>query len=276
MQSGTAPKTSRARRASSSAPRSIRIIRRSSRARELGIPLVTRGRMLAELTAGKKRSPSPGTHGKTTTTAMIAAVLEAGGLDPTVVDRRRTARLQYERARRCRRRGSSRRATSRTARSCIWIRRSRSSRTSRTITLQATSEFASAAQRLRAVRREEFPPTACLIAGIDDANSAALARLAGGAPRLDVRARRVPCRLWSRTIEQFEDFGTRSRIVLARKSAGRVAAAGSRVRSTCRTRWPPIGVGMYLGVDFQQICRSVRTHSRASAADSSFSCARRS
>jgi UDP-N-acetylmuramate--alanine ligase len=51
---------------------------------ERHIPLTTRGRMLAELTAGKKTIAVAGTHGKTTTTAMVAKVLTAGGLDPTI------------------------------------------------------------------------------------------------------------------------------------------------------------------------------------------------
>ncbi|MGH7715553.1 MAG: UDP-N-acetylmuramate--L-alanine ligase [Vulcanimicrobiaceae bacterium] len=55
-----------------------------ARALERNIPLTTRGRMLAELTAGKKTIAVAGTHGKTTTTAMIAKVLTGGGLDPTV------------------------------------------------------------------------------------------------------------------------------------------------------------------------------------------------
>jgi UDP-N-acetylmuramate--alanine ligase len=54
------------------------------RARALGIPVVKRGEMLAELAAGKKTIAVAGTHGKTTTTAMVAAVLEAAGLDATV------------------------------------------------------------------------------------------------------------------------------------------------------------------------------------------------
>ncbi|MGA3036685.1 MAG: UDP-N-acetylmuramate--L-alanine ligase [Vulcanimicrobiaceae bacterium] len=54
------------------------------RAAELGIPVTTRGQMLAELTNGKKTIAVAGTHGKTTTTAMIAKVLTYGGLDPTV------------------------------------------------------------------------------------------------------------------------------------------------------------------------------------------------
>lgn len=53
-------------------------------ARERGLSILHRGGLLATLMAGRRGIAIAGTHGKTTTTAMIAAVLEAGGLDPTV------------------------------------------------------------------------------------------------------------------------------------------------------------------------------------------------
>ena len=49
-------------------------------------PLVRRAEMLAELMRLRYSVAVGGTHGKTTTTSMIAAVLDAGGLDPTVVN----------------------------------------------------------------------------------------------------------------------------------------------------------------------------------------------
>ena len=55
-------------------------------ARERGIPLVRRAEMLAELMRLQFSIGVAGTHGKTTTTSMVAAVLDAGGLDPTVVN----------------------------------------------------------------------------------------------------------------------------------------------------------------------------------------------
>ncbi|TAM62371.1 UDP-N-acetylmuramate--L-alanine ligase, partial [bacterium] len=54
-------------------------------ARESGIPIVTRGVLLAEVMQGRFGIAVAGTHGKTTTTTMVAAVAEAGGLDPTVL-----------------------------------------------------------------------------------------------------------------------------------------------------------------------------------------------
>lgn len=52
---------------------------------ELGIPVIRRAEMLAELMRLKYGIAVAGTHGKTTTTSMLAACLAAGGLDPTVV-----------------------------------------------------------------------------------------------------------------------------------------------------------------------------------------------
>jgi UDP-N-acetylmuramate--alanine ligase len=49
------------------------------------IPVIHRGEMLAELMRIKYGIAIAGMHGKTTTTSMVAAVLSAGGLDPTVV-----------------------------------------------------------------------------------------------------------------------------------------------------------------------------------------------
>jgi UDP-N-acetylmuramate--alanine ligase len=56
-----------------------------SAAREKGIPVVPRALMLAELMRLKQGIAVAGTHGKTTTTSLIASVLAEGGLDPTFV-----------------------------------------------------------------------------------------------------------------------------------------------------------------------------------------------
>ena len=50
------------------------------------IPIVRRAEMLAELMRLKSCVAIAGTHGKTTTTSMVAALLDAGGLDPTVIN----------------------------------------------------------------------------------------------------------------------------------------------------------------------------------------------
>lgn len=56
-------------------------------AREKRIPVVPRALMLAELMRLKQGIAIAGTHGKTTTTSLVASVLDAAGLDPTC-DRR--------------------------------------------------------------------------------------------------------------------------------------------------------------------------------------------
>ena len=55
-------------------------------ARRMGLPVVRRAEMLAELMRLKSNIAVAGTHGKTTTTTMVAEVLVAGGVDPTVVN----------------------------------------------------------------------------------------------------------------------------------------------------------------------------------------------
>ena len=54
-------------------------------ARSAGIPVIARADMLAELMRMKYGVAVGGSHGKTTTTSMVAAVLQRGGLDPTIV-----------------------------------------------------------------------------------------------------------------------------------------------------------------------------------------------
>ncbi len=55
-------------------------------ARSMGLPVVRRAEMLAELMRLKSNIAVAGTHGKTTTTTMVAALLDAGGIDPTVIN----------------------------------------------------------------------------------------------------------------------------------------------------------------------------------------------
>src|SRR5437870_1294207 len=56
-----------------------------ARARELKIPVIPRAEMLAELMRMKYGVAVAGTHGKTTTTSLVAAVLREAGRDPTMV-----------------------------------------------------------------------------------------------------------------------------------------------------------------------------------------------
>ena len=54
-------------------------------ARASRVPVIRRAEMLAELMRLKYGIAVAGSHGKTTTTSLVAAVLAAGGLDPTVI-----------------------------------------------------------------------------------------------------------------------------------------------------------------------------------------------
>ena len=55
-------------------------------ARNKMIPVVRRAEMLAELMRLRSTISVAGTHGKTTTTSLISAIMDAGGLDPTVIN----------------------------------------------------------------------------------------------------------------------------------------------------------------------------------------------
>lgn len=55
-------------------------------ARRRGLPIVRRAEMLAELMRLRSNVAIAGTHGKTTTTTMVATLLDAGGFDPTVIN----------------------------------------------------------------------------------------------------------------------------------------------------------------------------------------------
>jgi len=62
-------------------------------ARERGIPVISRAEMLAELMRVKYGIAIAGSHGKTTTTSLVATILRAAGFDPTVVVGGRMAAL---------------------------------------------------------------------------------------------------------------------------------------------------------------------------------------
>ncbi len=62
-------------------------------ARAVGIPVISRAEMLAELMRVKYGVAIAGSHGKTTTTSLVATILNAAGLDPTVVVGGRMAAL---------------------------------------------------------------------------------------------------------------------------------------------------------------------------------------
>ena len=68
-------------------------------ARRLQIPVIPRGELLAELMRLKFGIAIAGSHGKTTTTSMVASILNAASLDPTVVVGGRVAAMEGSNAR---------------------------------------------------------------------------------------------------------------------------------------------------------------------------------
>jgi UDP-N-acetylmuramate--alanine ligase len=68
-------------------------------ARRRGIPVVRRGELLAELMRTKYGIAAGGSHGKTSTTTMIAGILLAAAMDPTVIVGGRVAQLEGSTAR---------------------------------------------------------------------------------------------------------------------------------------------------------------------------------
>ena len=80
------PKISATPRWSSSPRRSSATIRSWSPRARKRLPVVRRAEMLAELMRFKSCVAIAGTHGKTTTTSMVAALLDAGSFDPTVIN----------------------------------------------------------------------------------------------------------------------------------------------------------------------------------------------
>jgi UDP-N-acetylmuramate--alanine ligase len=68
-------------------------------ARQLQIPIIPRGELLAELMRLKFGIAIAGSHGKTTTTSMVASIMNAGGLDPTIVVGGRVAAMGGSNAR---------------------------------------------------------------------------------------------------------------------------------------------------------------------------------
>jgi UDP-N-acetylmuramate--alanine ligase len=68
-------------------------------ARRLQVPVIPRGEMLAELMRLKYGIAIAGSHGKTTTTSMVASILNSANLDPTVVVGGKVAAMQGSNAR---------------------------------------------------------------------------------------------------------------------------------------------------------------------------------
>jgi UDP-N-acetylmuramate--alanine ligase len=213
------------------------------RARALSIPIVTRGQMLAELTRGKKTIAIAGTHGKTTTTAMTAAVLEAGGVDPTVA-------IGGEPV------GSS--TNARLGRGPWFVTESDESDGSFlylnphvAVVTNIENDHVADDEGFRKLQLsferfvDKVPREGLCVVGLDDPNCAALR---GVSPRLGYGLHAPQADLVA-TIERFEKFGTLSPIRLHGKLLGmmRLCVPGE---INVENALAALAVGMYLGVGF--------------------------
>ena len=224
------------------------------RARELGIPIVTRGEMLADLTRGKKTIAVAGTHGKTTTTAMIGAVLTAGGVDPTVfvggelLDSNTNVRVgagPWFVAESDESDGSFLRLDPYVA-----------------VITNIENDHVSDDTEFHRLRQsfESFaakvPSEGLRVLGLDDRNIAALIHDRKQTPFLSFAVQVAEADLRA-TIEKFEDFGTQSAITLHGKKIGdlRLNVPGE---INVQNALAAIGVGMFVGIDNRTISAALQ------------------
>jgi UDP-N-acetylmuramate--alanine ligase len=221
-------------------------------ARERGLEVVRRGALLAELMGERRGIAIAGTHGKTTTTAMLAAVLEAGRLDPTVVV------------------GGERSDTGSNARDGAgewFLAESDESDGSfldlhpeiGVVTNVENDHVASGAEFERLVASfgkflANIPAHGLALVGVDDARGAALAaqtraartRTYGLSATADVTARAL----------SFTGFGSSCAIALDGKTLGelRLAVPGA---INVRNALPAVAVGLELGVSFGTVAAAL-------------------
>ena len=201
-------------------------------AQEASARVVTRGAMLAELAQGYDLVAVAGTHGKTTTTAMLATIFEAAGLDPTVavggirVDTGTNARA-----------GTSRWFVTESDESdgsflalapaiAIITNIENDHVTSDDGASRLRAQFASFAGAVAASGR--------LIAGTDNAASAALAAATRGS--VTTFALHAPADVVAADV-RYEGLGSRFRSCVTASSSA-TSRSTCPARSTCRTRSP--------------------------------------
>ncbi len=222
-------------------------------ARERGLAIVHRGALLATLMAERRGIAVAGTHGKTTTTAMLACVLEAGGLDPTVLV------------------GGERRDTNSNARDgagAWFVSEADESDLSfldlrpeiAVVTNIENDHIASDAElpQLEAAFEEfvaKLPPHGHAYFGIDEARTAALARRTrrshthtfGFAERADVRAVGVTSAA----------FGSQFAVIVEGVRAGRISLDVPGAINVLDAL-PAIAIGLELGIPFATIADALR------------------
>ena len=224
-----------------------------ARAKELNLPIVTRGVMLSELTGGKQTIAVAGTHGKTTTTSMIAAVLVAAGIDPTVaiggepLDAETNARLG----------AGDWFVTESDESDGSFLHLSPRIAVVTNIENDHVKDAAEWKAMLETFERfvAKIPKDGLLVAGVDDANSAALARNDLGVPVLTY-ALHAPHAHLRATVTSYDDFGTTSDVALHGERVGELEL---RVPGEINVQnaLAAVAVGTHLGVDFDVIAKAL-------------------
>jgi UDP-N-acetylmuramate--alanine ligase len=221
-------------------------------ARERGIEVVRRGALLAHLMQARRGIAIAGTHGKTTTTAMLAAVLESGGLDPTVVvggERIDTASNAHD--------GNGE-----------WFVAESDESDGSFLELRPEIGVVTNVENDHVASEEEFgrmrasfatflsnvPANGLALVGIDEPQGAALARLSrasrtrtfGLSAAADIRARDV----------SFAGFGSHSTIVGAAGELGELLLCVPGEMNV-RNALPAVAVSLELGLRFEEIAQAL-------------------
>jgi UDP-N-acetylmuramate--alanine ligase len=221
-------------------------------ARERGLLVLHRGALLARLMAERRGIAIGGTHGKTTTTAMVARTLEAGGFDPTVVV------------------GGERIDTgtnARDGRGAWLVSEADESDLSfldlhpeiAVVTNVENDHISSDAELPRLVAAFEsfaanVPPHGFALIGIDEPRAAALAERLGG-----VRVRRFGFGAGAdvrATSVRYANFGSRFAVVADGREAGEIELAVPGAINVLDAL-PAVAIGLELGVPFATIARAL-------------------
>jgi len=221
-------------------------------ARERGIPVLHRGALLAQLMADRRGIAIGGTHGKTTTTAMVARTLEGGGFDPTVI-------VGGERV--------DTGTNARDGRGAWLISEADESDLSfldlrpeiAVVTNVENDHVSSDAELPRLVAAFEsfagsVPPHGLALIGIDEPRSAALAarltgvrvRTFGFGANADVRAAGA----------SYANFGSRFTVLAGGRAAGQIELAAPGEINVLDAL-PAVAIGLELGVPFATIARAL-------------------
>ena len=231
------------------------------------IPVIPRAEMLAELMRLRYGIAIAGAHGKTTTTSMVALVLERAGLDPTAVIGGRLSAF-----------GSNARLgrgdymvveADESDRS--FLKLSPSIAVITNIDREHMESYGSwdALQQAFVDFANKVPFYGAVVACVDDAPVRAL-RAAHDAPRHHLRPRRTAAPRSTGHGMALEAFGSRCRVMQTRREGGSTELGSLRLRVPGRhnllNALGAVAVGLEVGVPFAQIARGARGVPRRRAA----------